>query len=254
MALTMDGLAVGNGIITVENEAQAVARADPAQKNKGGEAAKAAIALLDLQAEMARRSGLLIVDEEGFDTYNRGVHSMLRYHFGFTPSDARYKLDDAVLNEGEGVSFLLAEQNTNVALRYADYGYILESGRVVMDGPAADLREKLQGPVESLVRAAQSAYREGGRSEAALQVDQFERGTIRAVGALMRPALKEAADATGDAAALRRILREVKKLDSRVARLLRRRCQCDSAALLGQRPLRLREGPVLLLHRLRILG
>lgn len=45
------------------------------------------------------------------------------------------------LNEQEGVSFLLAEQNTNVALRFAHYGYILESGRVVMDGPAADLRE-----------------------------------------------------------------------------------------------------------------
>jgi branched-chain amino acid transport system ATP-binding protein len=45
------------------------------------------------------------------------------------------------LNENEGVSFLLAEQNTNVALRYAHYGYILETGRVVMDGPAAELRE-----------------------------------------------------------------------------------------------------------------
>jgi branched-chain amino acid transport system ATP-binding protein len=45
------------------------------------------------------------------------------------------------LNEKEGVSFLLAEQNTNVALRFSHYGYILESGRVVMDGPAADLRE-----------------------------------------------------------------------------------------------------------------
>lgn len=45
------------------------------------------------------------------------------------------------LNTKEGVSFLLAEQNTNVALRYSDYGYILESGRVVMDGSAADLRE-----------------------------------------------------------------------------------------------------------------
>ncbi|MGQ0579419.1 MAG: ABC transporter ATP-binding protein [Betaproteobacteria bacterium] len=43
------------------------------------------------------------------------------------------------LNEREKVSFLLAEQNTNVALRHADYGYILENGRVVMDGPAADL-------------------------------------------------------------------------------------------------------------------
>jgi len=45
------------------------------------------------------------------------------------------------LNQKEGVSFLLAEQNTNVALRYADYGYILENGRVVMDGEAPRLRE-----------------------------------------------------------------------------------------------------------------
>ena len=45
------------------------------------------------------------------------------------------------LNQKEGVSFLLAEQNTNIALRYADYGYILENGRVVMDGEAKRLRE-----------------------------------------------------------------------------------------------------------------
>jgi len=45
------------------------------------------------------------------------------------------------INEEQGVTILLAEQNTNVALRYAHYGYILESGRVVMDGPAAELRE-----------------------------------------------------------------------------------------------------------------
>jgi len=45
------------------------------------------------------------------------------------------------LNEKEGYTFLLAEQNTNVALRFAHHGYILESGRVVMDGPAAALRE-----------------------------------------------------------------------------------------------------------------
>jgi len=43
------------------------------------------------------------------------------------------------LNIRERVTFLLAEQNTNMALRYADYGYIMESGRVVMDGPAAEL-------------------------------------------------------------------------------------------------------------------
>ncbi len=47
----------------------------------------------------------------------------------------------ATLNRKEGVSFLLAEQNTNIALRYATYGYILETGRVVMDGAADSLRE-----------------------------------------------------------------------------------------------------------------
>ena len=45
------------------------------------------------------------------------------------------------LNEREGVTFLLAEQNTNVALKYATYGYILENGRVVLDGDAKALRE-----------------------------------------------------------------------------------------------------------------
>jgi len=45
------------------------------------------------------------------------------------------------LNEKEGVSILLAEQNTNMALRYASYGYILENGRVVMDGMAKDLAD-----------------------------------------------------------------------------------------------------------------
>ena len=50
MALTMDGIAIGNGILTVENEEQALVRADPAQKDKGGEAAKAALALLKLAA------------------------------------------------------------------------------------------------------------------------------------------------------------------------------------------------------------
>jgi branched-chain amino acid transport system ATP-binding protein len=44
------------------------------------------------------------------------------------------------LNQREKVSFLLAEQNTMVALRHADYGYILENGRVVMDGTAEALR------------------------------------------------------------------------------------------------------------------
>ncbi|MCW8890090.1 MAG: ABC transporter ATP-binding protein [Sedimenticola sp.] len=45
------------------------------------------------------------------------------------------------LNQNEGVSFLLAEQNTNVALRFSDYGYIMENGRVVMEGNAKELSE-----------------------------------------------------------------------------------------------------------------
>lgn len=53
MALTMDGIAIGNGILTVENEQQALVRADPAQKDKGGEAAKAALALLELKEKFA---------------------------------------------------------------------------------------------------------------------------------------------------------------------------------------------------------
>ncbi|MFN9634347.1 MAG: 6,7-dimethyl-8-ribityllumazine synthase [Erythrobacteraceae bacterium] len=54
MALTMDGIAIGNGILTVENEAQAMVRADPAQKDKGGEAVKATLALMALQDRFGR--------------------------------------------------------------------------------------------------------------------------------------------------------------------------------------------------------
>ena len=53
LALTMDGLAIGNGILTVENEAQALVRADPSQSDKGGDAARATIALLDLRERFA---------------------------------------------------------------------------------------------------------------------------------------------------------------------------------------------------------
>ncbi|HWH22418.1 MAG TPA: 6,7-dimethyl-8-ribityllumazine synthase [Allosphingosinicella sp.] len=49
MALTLDGLAIGNGILTVEDEAQALARARPSEKDKGGEAARAALAMLKLR-------------------------------------------------------------------------------------------------------------------------------------------------------------------------------------------------------------
>jgi 6,7-dimethyl-8-ribityllumazine synthase len=53
MALTMDGIAIGNGILTVENEQQALVRADPAQANKGGEAARAALALHALKGRFS---------------------------------------------------------------------------------------------------------------------------------------------------------------------------------------------------------
>ncbi len=55
MALTLDGVAVGNGILTVENEAQALARARRTEKDKGGEAAKAAIAMLALKERFGVR-------------------------------------------------------------------------------------------------------------------------------------------------------------------------------------------------------
>ena len=53
MALSLDGLAIGNGILTVENEAQALVRADPAQADKGGDAANAAMALMELKARFS---------------------------------------------------------------------------------------------------------------------------------------------------------------------------------------------------------
>lgn len=53
MDLTLQGYAIGNGILTVENEQQAIARADPRQGNKGAGAAEAALALYDLRAKYA---------------------------------------------------------------------------------------------------------------------------------------------------------------------------------------------------------
>jgi branched-chain amino acid transport system ATP-binding protein len=62
------------------------------------------------------------------------------------------------LNRNEGVSFLLAEQNTHIALKYADYGYILENGRVVMDGEGAALGENED------VKEFYLGFSSGGRS------------------------------------------------------------------------------------------
>jgi branched-chain amino acid transport system ATP-binding protein len=66
------------------------------------------------------------------------------------------------LNRDNGVGFLLAEQNTNIALRYADYGYILENGRVVMDGDTASLRanEDVKEFYLGLSSAGRKSYRD----------------------------------------------------------------------------------------------
>ncbi|MDA1325574.1 MAG: ABC transporter ATP-binding protein [Proteobacteria bacterium] len=66
------------------------------------------------------------------------------------------------LNKQEGVTFLLAEQNTNIALRHADYGYILENGRVVLDGDAEALRgnEDVKEFYLGLSTAGRRSYRD----------------------------------------------------------------------------------------------
>jgi len=66
------------------------------------------------------------------------------------------------LNRDENVGFLVAEQNTNIALRYAGYGYVLENGRVVMDGAAADLRsnEDVKEFYLGLSAAGRKSYRD----------------------------------------------------------------------------------------------
>lgn len=66
------------------------------------------------------------------------------------------------LNGTEKVSFLLAEQNTSIALRYAAYGYILENGRVVLDGAASDLanNEDVKEFYLGLASGARRSYRD----------------------------------------------------------------------------------------------
>jgi branched-chain amino acid transport system ATP-binding protein len=67
------------------------------------------------------------------------------------------------LNEKEGVSFLLAEQNTNMALKFARYGYILENGRVVMDGDAKSLaaNEDVKEFYLGVAEGKRKSFREG---------------------------------------------------------------------------------------------
>jgi len=67
------------------------------------------------------------------------------------------------LNEKEGVSILLAEQNTNMALKYARYGYILENGRVVMDGDARSLaaNEDVKEFYLGIAEGKKKSFREG---------------------------------------------------------------------------------------------
>jgi branched-chain amino acid transport system ATP-binding protein len=67
------------------------------------------------------------------------------------------------LNDSEGVSFLLAEQNANLALKYSGYGYILENGRVVLDGTAADLsqNEDVKEFYLGVTEGGRKSFREG---------------------------------------------------------------------------------------------
>ncbi len=67
------------------------------------------------------------------------------------------------LNDGEGVSFLLAEQNANLALKYSGYGYILENGRVVLDGTATALaqNEDVKEFYLGVAEGKRKSFREG---------------------------------------------------------------------------------------------
>ena len=97
-------------------------RKSPAGLTSGGEQQMVAIA----RALMSRPK-LLLLDEPSM---------------GLAPQLVEEIFEIVVrLNAREGMSILLAEQNTNMALRYAQYGYILENGRIVMDGSAAALRQ-----------------------------------------------------------------------------------------------------------------
>ena len=97
-------------------------RKSPAGLTSGGEQQMVAIA----RALMSRPK-LLLLDEPSM---------------GLAPQLVEEIFEIVVrLNAQEGMSILLAEQNTNMALRYAQYGYILENGRIVMDGSAASLRQ-----------------------------------------------------------------------------------------------------------------
>ena len=95
-------------------------RASPAGYTSGGEQQMCAIG----RALMAKPS-MILLDEPSMGIAPQIVEEI----FGIVKD----------LNHKENVSFLLAEQNTNVALRYADFGYILENGRVVMEGQAQEL-------------------------------------------------------------------------------------------------------------------
>ncbi len=85
----------------------------------------------------------------------------------------------------------------------------------------ADLRERLQAPVEMLVQVAQATYRAHAREgEGTPSPMQFEKGTVRAVGQLIRPALEEAARTTGGQGELGNILRTLRKANPSIARLM----------------------------------
>ena len=81
--LGLQGLCIGNGILTVENEAQAIVRADPAQKDKGGEAAKAALALLDIAAR-CRKQQIALAEKFGLSDYPAPAGGCLLTDVGYS--------------------------------------------------------------------------------------------------------------------------------------------------------------------------
>ena len=83
--------------------------------------------MIALGRALMAKPGVILLDEPSMGLAPQLVHEIFEIV--------------ALLNRQEGVTFLLAEQNTTMALRYATYGYVLENGRVVMDGDAKSLAE-----------------------------------------------------------------------------------------------------------------
>ena len=137
------------GHLTVEENLITGAYTQPSRRRGAARRARAGLCLFSAPESAAIEPGGLRVGRRTADDGDRPRHdgrpSMLLLDepsMGLAPQIVA-EIFEIVrdLNQKEGVSILLAEQNTNVALKYADYGYILESGRIMVDGPAKALAE-----------------------------------------------------------------------------------------------------------------